>query len=112
LNEYNFEGGSKSKRNSVLERINEESSQDKVKYQTTRTNMNLNYDNCKTLVLEMVTENREKKDKIIITQDGLVGSKRMKKDENDNNVYFGYKENGEKVNNYCIIYIILYYRAI
>ena len=53
--------------------------------------MNLNYDNSKTLILEMETENHEKKDKIIIDQNGLIGSLRNKKEENDNSVYFGYK---------------------
>ena len=53
--------------------------------------MNLNYDNSKTLILEMETENHEKKDKIIIDQNGLVGTLRNKKEENDNSVYFGYK---------------------
>ena len=53
--------------------------------------MNLNYDNSKILILEMETENQEKKDKIIIDQNGLIGSLRNKKEENDNSVYFGYK---------------------
>ena len=53
--------------------------------------MNLNYDNSKTLIIEMETENHEKKDKILIDQNGLIGSLRNKKEENDNSVYFGYK---------------------
>lgn len=41
--------------------------------------MNLNYDNSKTLILEMETENYELKDKIMINQNGLIGSTRKKK---------------------------------
>jgi hypothetical protein len=62
-----------------------------VKNQSTRTNMNLNYDNAKVLILEMETENHEKKDKIIIAQNGLLNSQNNKKDPNDNSVYFGFK---------------------
>ena len=91
-NEYNFEGGIKSKRNSALERMNEASAKDlKVKHQATKTNMNLNIRNSKTLILEMETENHEKKDKIIITPTGLIDSIRNKREENENTVYFGYK---------------------
>ena len=64
--------------------------------------MNLNYDNSKTLIIEMETDNQEKKDKIIITPNGLVGSLRKKRDENDNFVYFGYKETNE------VVIILLY----
>ena len=46
----------------------------------------------KTLIIEMETDNQEKKDKIIITPNGLVGSLRKNGEENDNFVYFGYKE--------------------
>ena len=42
--------------------------------------------------MEMETENHELKDKIMINQTGLIGSLRHKTDENDNTVYFGYKE--------------------
>ena len=60
--------------------------------------MNLNYDNSKTLLLEMETENHEKKDKIIIGQNGLLGTQINKKDSNDNSVYFGYKLPDNTVN--------------
>ena len=59
--------------------------------------MNLNYDNSKVLILEMETENHEKKDKIIINKNGLVDSLRIKDKENDNSVYFGYKELDDNV---------------
>lgn len=105
-NEYNFEGGTKSKRNSALERINEESiKEQQVKHKSTKTNMNLNYDSSKTLILEMETENHELKDKIMINQTGLIGSLRHKTDENDNTVYFGYKEPDSNVI-HCLYNII------
>ena len=53
--------------------------------------MNLNYDDSKTLIMEMETENHETKDKIIITPNGLVGSLRKNREDNDNFAYFGYK---------------------
>ena len=107
-NEYNFDGGTKSKRDSVLERINEESSkQHQIKHQTTKTNMNLNYDSFKTLVLDMETENHEKKDKIIITPNGLIGSLRVKKEENDNIAYFGYQDHADNV--IIILYNTIYF---
>ena len=106
-NEYNFEGGEKKKRNSQLERINEETAKEQyVKHKTTKTNMNLNYDSSKTLILEMETENHELKDKIMINQNGLIGSSRIKKEDNDNSVYFGYKEAENTVIHFC--YIILF----
>ena len=72
--------------------MNEASAKDlKVKHQATKTNMNLNIRNSKTLILEMETENHEKKDKIIITPTGLIDSIRNKREENENTVYFGYK---------------------
>ena len=78
--------------------MNEESVKDlQVKRQATKTNMNLNYNNSKTLILEMETENHEKKDKIIITPNGLIDSLRNKKEENENTVYFGYKLEDENV---------------
>ena len=70
--------------------------------------MNLNYDNSKTLILEMETENYELKDKIMINQNGLIGSTRKKKEDNDNSVYFGYKETGNTVIHFR--YIILFNR--
>lgn len=69
--------------------------------------MNLNYDNEKTLILEMETENHEKKDKIIITPNGLIGSLRKKKEQNDNCIYFGYKEAEDIVIIYYYIKYIL-----
>ena len=60
--------------------------------------MNLNYDNSKTLILEMETENHEKKDRIVINKNGLVDSLRMKSKENDNSVYFGVNDLNDKVN--------------
>ena len=70
--------------------------------------MNLNYDNSKTLILEMETENYELKDKIMINQNGLIGTSRIKKEDNDNSVYFGYKEAENTVIHFC--YIILFNR--
>ena len=69
--------------------------------------MNLNYDNLKTLILEMETENHEKKDRIVINKNGLVDSLRMKNKENDNSVYFGINDLNDKVNKllYNIIYL-------
>ena len=98
MNEYNFDGGVKSKRNSALEKINDESA--KVKER-----INLNSDS-KILILELETESHEKRDKITITPDGLLGSMRKKKDKYDNNVYFGYKEGNDIV--IIFIYIIIY----
>ena len=65
--------------------------------------MNLNYDNNKILILEIETENHEKKDKIIITKNGLEGSLRNKKEEEDNFENFGYKLPDNNVINYYII---------
>jgi len=85
-------------RNSVLEKINKKSSQEqndkeKINHQTTKTNINLNYDNEKVLILEMETENHETQDKLIITKTGLVDSLRRKRESSDDYVvYFGYKE--------------------
>ena len=87
----------------MLEKANKASSNEfQLKHQSTRTNMNLNYDNSKTLIIEMETDNQEKKDKIIITPNGLVGSLRKNREENDNFVYFGYKEPND------IVIILLY----
>jgi len=87
----------------VLEKANKAFSNEyQLKHQSTRTNMNLNYDNSKTLIIEMETDNQEKKDKIIITPNGLIGSLRKNREDNDNFVYFGYKEPNDNV----IIYII------
>ena len=70
--------------------------------------MNLNYDNSKTLILEMETENHEKKDRIMINKNGLVDSIRTKNKENDNSVYFGINELNDNVNQllYNLIYIL------
>ena len=95
MSEYNFDAGTKSKRNSALEKLSEQ----KRNQQTTKTNMNLNYDSAKILILEMETESHEKQDKITITPEGLLGSLRKKKYPNDNYAYFGYKEIGENVIN-------------
>lgn len=89
LSEYNFEGSVKSKRNSALEKINEESAK-----ANERTNLT---SETKILILELETESHEKRDKITITPDGLLGSMRKKKDKNDNNVYFGYREGNDIV---------------
>ena len=53
----------------------------------------------------METENHEIKDKLIITSQGLIGSKRTKKENSeDDSVYFGSKESEEEaVNKYIII---------
>jgi len=40
----------------------------------------------------METENHETKDKIIVTPNGLVGSLRKNREDNDNIAYFGYKD--------------------
>ena len=90
-----------SKRSSVLEKINHQLSKDQkdknnVKHQSTKTNINLNYDNGKILIIEMETDNHEIKDKLIITTQGLIGSKRTKKENNeDDSVYFGSKDSEE-----------------
>ena len=97
--EYNFDGVGK--RNSVLEKINHQLSKDQkdkssVKHQSTKTNINLNYDIGKVLIIEMETDNHEIKDKLIITTQGLIGSKRTKKENNeDDSVYFGSKDSEE-----------------
>ena len=49
----------------------------------------------------METENHETKDKIIITPNGLIGSLRKNREDNDNFAYFGYKD----PNNIVIIII-------
>ena len=70
-----------------------------VKHQSTKTNINLNYDNGKVLILEMETDNHEIKDKLIITSSGLIGSQRTKKENNEDDcVYFGSKDPEEGVN--------------
>ena len=53
--------------------------------------------NLKILILELETESHEKRDKITITPDGLLGSMRKRKDKNDNSVYFGYKDGNDIV---------------
>ena len=49
----------------------------------------------------METDNQEIKDKLVITPSGLLNSKRIKKDNNDDDsIYFGLKEyEEESVNN-------------
>ena len=80
-----------------------------VKHQSTKTNINLNYDNDKVLILEMETDNHEIKDKLIITSSGLIGSQRTKKDNSeDDNLYFGAKEPEEEpVNNIIFNYLYI-----
>ena len=98
-------------RNSVLEKINKKSSQekndkDKINHQSTTTNINLNYDNEKVLILEMETENHEIQDKLIITKTGLINSLRRKRESSDDYaVYFGYKEQDSDI----VIYIFNYF---
>jgi hypothetical protein len=91
LSDYNFDAGTKSKRNSALEKLTEE----KINQ---RKNTNMNYASAKVLILEMETESKERKDIIKITPDGLVGSLRKKKSPDDNYAYFGYRDLGENVN--------------
>lgn len=68
-----------------------------VKHQSTKTNINLNYDNGKVLILEMETDNHEIKDKLVITSSGLIGSQRIKKENNEDDcVYFGSKDPEEE----------------
>ena len=78
-----------------------------VKHQSTKTNINLNYDNGKVLILEMETENQEYKDRIVITPSGLQNSKKTKSDNNDDeSIYFGMKELEEEPVNHNKIYNI------
>lgn len=91
MSDYNFDAGTKSKRNSALEKLTEE----KINQ---RKNTNMNYASAKVLILEMETESKERKDIIKITPDGLVGSLRKKKSPDDNYAYFGYRDLGENVN--------------
>ena len=110
-NEYNFD--SAGKRNSALEKyqLGKDKNENNVKHQSTKTNINMNYDNGKILILELKTENHEIKDELIITSSGLKGSKRTKTDNNDDDsIYFGSKDLEEDPVNYTYIYIILFYR--
>ena len=91
MSDYNFDAGTKSKRNSALEKLTEE----KINH---HKNTNMNYASAKVLILEMETESKERKDIIKITPDGLVGSLRKKKSPDDNYAYFGYRDLGENVN--------------
>ena len=91
MSDYNFDAGTKSKRNSALEKLTEE----KINQ---HKNTNMNYSSAKVLILEMETESKERKDIIKITPDGLVGSLRKKKSPDDNYAYFGYRDLGENVN--------------
>ena len=106
FNEYNFERTTN--RNTTLEEKNRQSlsKKNEISHQPTKKNTNLNYDIDKNLILEMETENHELKDKIMINQNGLIGSSRIKKEDNDNSVYFGYKEAENTVIHFC--YIILF----
>ena len=90
MSDYNFDAGTKAKRNSALEKLTEE----KINQ---RKNTNMNYASAKVLILEMETESKERKDIIKITPDGLVGSLRKKKSPDDNYAYFGYRDLGENV---------------
>ena len=68
-----------------------------VKHQSTKTNINLNYDDGKVLILEMETDNHEIKDKLMITSSGLIGSQKTKKENNDEDcILFGAKEPDEQ----------------
>ena len=91
MSDYNFDAGTKSKRNSALGKLTEE----KINQ---HKNTNMNYASAKVLILEMETESKERKDIIKITPDGLVGSLRKKKSPDDNYAYFGYRDLGENVN--------------
>ena len=72
-----------------------------INHQPTKKNTNLNYDIDKNLILEMETENRQTKDILTITPNGLVNSFRTKNDNDDLSVYFGYKSpDDEIVSNY------------
>lgn len=92
----------------MLEKMNKLSSKsqlkEKINHQTTKTNLQLNYDKEKVLILEMETENHEAKDKLIITPSGLIGSLRNKTyNTEDSIVYFGFKEQEEYIVNKYII---------
>ena len=97
----------------MLEKKNKQSSRsqqkEKINHQSTKTNLQLNYDKEKVLILEMETENHEAKDKLIITPSGLIGSLRNKTyNSEDSIVYFGYKEKEEYiVNKYIILFFII-----
>jgi hypothetical protein len=77
----------------------------KVNHLSTKTNLDLNYDKEKILILEMETDNHEAKDKLIITSSGLIGSLRTKTSNFDeSSVYFGYKEQENYIVNIFIIF--------
>ena len=91
-----------------MNKISSKSQQkEKINHQSTKTNLQLNYDKEKILILEMETENHEAKDKLIITPSGLIGSLRNKAyNSEDSIVYFGYKEQEEYiVNKYIITFL-------
>lgn len=101
FNEYNFERTTN--RNTTLEEKNRQSlsKKNEISHQPTKKNTNLNYDIDKNLILEMETENRQTKDILTITPNGLVNSFRTKNDNDDLSVYFGYKSpDDEIVSNY------------
>ena len=95
----------------MLEKMNKISSKsqqkEKINHQSTKTNLQLNYDKEKILILEMEIENHEAKDKLIITPSGLIGSLRNKAYNTENSiVYFEYKEQEEYiVNKYIITFL-------
>ena len=70
-----------------------------IQHNTTKTNMDLNYEPEKNLILEMETENHESKDQITITPNGMINSLRINKNDNDTSVYFGYKNEDVENNN-------------
>ena len=101
FNEYNFE--KTSNRNTTIVDKNRQSlnKNNDINHQPTKKNTNLNYDIDKNLILEMETENRQTKDILTITPNGLVNSFRTKNDNDDLSVYFGYKSpDDEIVSNY------------
>ena len=54
-----------------------------IQHNTTKTNMDLNYEPEKNLILEMETENHESKDQITITPNGMINSLRINKNHPD-----------------------------
>jgi len=97
FNEYNFERTTN--RNTTLEEKNRQSlsKKNEISHQPTKKNTNLNYDIDKNLILEMETENRQTKDILTITPNGLVNSFRTKNDNDDLSVYFGYKSPDDEI---------------
>jgi hypothetical protein len=100
ISEFNFDKGeTKSNRNSALNLLNNKSlNEPEINHYQVKTNINESYSNIKDLILEIEVENSNSKDVIKITSAGLPNSKRTKKDENDNYVYFGQKSQNEEEN--------------